>query len=158
MNVNPNSAMNKLEELKTFIDEQSIDVAFISESHDRQNKKLEDHFDLENYKEVSNIHQREGKGGRPALIVNTENYHVEDITNTLISIPWGVEITWAIITPKTVAADSLVKRIVLGSIYSKPNSKKKTATLDHIAETYNFFLMLSLVGDCTGFLRVIQMT
>ena len=138
MNVNPNSAMNKLEELKMFIDEQSIDVAFISESHDRQNKKLEDHFDLENYKVVSNIHQREGKGGRPALIVNTENYHVEDITNTLISIPWGVEITWAIITPKTVAADSLVKRIVLGSIYSKPNSKKKTATLDHIAETYNF--------------------
>ena len=66
MNVNPRSAMNKLEELKTFIDNQSIDVAFISESHDRQNKKLEDHFDLENYKVVSNIHQREGKGGRPA--------------------------------------------------------------------------------------------
>ena len=93
MNVNPRSAMNKLKELKSFIDEQSIDVAFISESHDRQNKKLEDHFDLENYKVVSNIYQREGKGGRPALIVNTENYHVEDITNTLISILWGVEVT-----------------------------------------------------------------
>ena len=138
MNLNPNSAMNKLEELKTFIEEQSIDIGFISESHDRENKKLEDHFVLENYKVVSNIHQRDGKGGRPALIVNTDNYHVEDITNTLISIPWGVEVTWAIITPKTVATDSLVQKIVLGAIYSKPNSKKKTATLDHIAETYNF--------------------
>ena len=138
MNINPNSAMNKVEELKTFIDEQSIDIAFISESHERENRKLENKFHLENYKVVSNIHQREGKGGRPALIVNTENYDVEDITNTLISIPWGVEITWAIITPKTVATDSLVKKIVLGAIYSKPNSKKKSATLDHIAETYNF--------------------
>ena len=31
----------------------------------------------------------------------------------------------------------MIQKIVLGSIYSEPNSKKKTATLDHIAETYN---------------------
>ena len=37
MNIIPNSAMNKVEELKTFIDEQSIDIAFISESHEREN-------------------------------------------------------------------------------------------------------------------------
>ena len=49
MNLNPRSAMNKLEELKTFIDEENIDVAFISESHDRENKRLEDHFHLENF-------------------------------------------------------------------------------------------------------------
>ena len=138
MNLNPRSAMNKVEELKTFIDEESIDVAFISESHDRENKRLEDHFDLENYKVISNLYQRQEKGGRPALIVNTEKYNVQDITNTLIDIPWGVEVTWAILSPKNVTSDSTVQNIVLGSIYSKPNSKKKTATLDHIAETYNF--------------------
>ena len=70
--------------------------------------------------------------------MNTEQYNVQDLTNTLVDIPWGVEVTWAIITPKNVSADSMVQNIVLGSIYSKPNSKKKTATLDHIAETYNF--------------------
>ena len=32
----------------------------------------------------------------------------------------------------------MIQNIVLGSIYSKPNSRKKPATLDHIAETYNF--------------------
>ena len=138
MNLNPQSAMNKVEELKTFIDEESIDVAFISESHDRENKKLEEHFNLENYKVISNLYQRAEKGGRPALIVNTEKYNVQDLTNTLVDIPWGVEVTWAIITPKNVSADSMVQNIVLGSIYSKPKSKKKTATLDHIAETYNF--------------------
>ena len=138
MNLNPRSAMNKVEELKAFIEEESIDVGFISESHDRENKRLEDHFNLENYKVISNLHQRSEKGGRPALIVNDKKYNVQDITNTLINIPWGVEVTWAILTPKNVTSDSIVQNIVLGSIYSKPNSKKKTATLDHIAETYNF--------------------
>ena len=138
MNLNPRSAMNKIEELKTFIDEESVDVAFISESHDRENKKLEEHFNLENYKVISNLYQRTEKGGRPALIVNNEHYDVQDLTNTLIDIQWGVEVTWAIIKPKNVMNDSMVQNIVLGSIYSKPNSKKKTATLDHIAETYNF--------------------
>ena len=68
MNLNPRSAMNKVEELKTFIDEESIDVAFISESHDRENKKLEEDFNLENYKVISNLYQRAEKGGRPALM------------------------------------------------------------------------------------------
>ena len=57
---------------------------------------------------------------------------------SLVQIPWGVEVTWAILTPKNVKSCSKIKNIALGSIYSKPNSKKKTATLDHIAETYNF--------------------
>ena len=34
-NINPRSLMNKIEKLKTFIKEKNIDVAFISESHDR---------------------------------------------------------------------------------------------------------------------------
>ena len=138
MNLNPRSAMNKIEELKTFIVEENIDVSFISESHDRENKRLEDQFNLEGYTVISNLYQRNGKGGRPALIVNTNNYNIQDLTNTLIQVPWGVEVTWALLTPKQVSTNSVIQNIVLASIYSKPNSKKKTATLDHIAETYNF--------------------
>ena len=130
--------MNKVEELKTFIEEQSIDCAFISESHDRENKRLEDHIDLEDHVVISNLHQHTGKGGRPAIIVNNKKYNVQNLTNTLIQIPWGVEVTWALLTPKNTSNDSIIQNIILGSIYSKPNSKKKTATLDHIAETYNF--------------------
>ena len=101
-------------------------------------KRLEDCFNLDGYRVISNLYQRQEKGGRPALIVNENKYIVEDLTNTLVEIPWGVEVTWAAITPKNVSNDSVIKKIILGSIYSKPNSKKKTATLDHIAETYNF--------------------
>ena len=125
MNINPRSAMNKLEELQTFI----------SESHDRENMRLDENIKLEDHEVISNIYQREGKGGRPALIVNKKKYSVQNLTNTLIQIPWGVEVTWALLTPKNVSNDSIIQNIVLASIYSKPKSKKKTALLDHVAET-----------------------
>ena len=138
MNINPRSAMNKINELETFIKEENIDVAFISESHDRENKKLEENINLEDHLVISNIHQRVGKGGRPALIINKQMFNVQNLTNTLIDVPWGVEVTWALLTPKQVSNDSIIQKIVCGAIYSKPNSKTKTELLDHIASTYNF--------------------
>ena len=94
---------------------------------------------LDDHTVISNIHQRSSneKGGRPALIVNNKKYTVENLTNTLISIPWGVEVTWGLLTPKNISKDSTVKKIVVGAIYVKPNSRKKSATHDHLAEVYN---------------------
>ena len=91
INLNPRSAMNKVNELKSFIEEEEIDLAFISESHDRENRKLEDNIGLENHVVISNIHQREGKGGRPALIVNISKYDVQNLTNSVIQVTWGVK-------------------------------------------------------------------
>ena len=70
-------------------------MTFISESHDRENKKLEDHMNLPMHQIISNIYQRPTKepGGRPALIVNTNKYTVKDLTNTKVNIPCGVEAT-----------------------------------------------------------------
>ena len=94
-NLNPRSAMNKLDHIKNVIEEEEIDVAFISESHDRENKRLEDHIKLDNHTVISNIYQisTSEKGGRPVLIVNHKKYIVENLTNSLINIPWGVEET-----------------------------------------------------------------
>ena len=127
LNLNPRSAMNKIQEITTFIEEENIDVAFISESHDRENKKLEDNIKLPTHTVISNLYQRaiSEKGGRPAIIANREKYTVESLTNTSINIPWGVEVTWGLLTPKHISKDSIVKRIVLGSIYVKPSSRKK---------------------------------
>ena len=55
----------------------------------------------------------------------------------MITIPWGVEIVWAIIAPKDVSNSSLIKRIVVASFYLKPGSKKKTLLLDHISGVYH---------------------
>ena len=48
-----------------FIEEQSIDIALISESHDRENKRLEDHIKLSTHTVISNFYQRptKEKGG-----------------------------------------------------------------------------------------------
>ena len=98
MNLNPHSAMNKTEEITTFIIEE-IYLAIIWESHDRENKKLEDHIHISTHTVISNLYQRptKEKGGRPALIVDKDKYHVDNLTNTCISITWGVEATWALL-------------------------------------------------------------
>ena len=139
MNLNPRSAMNKIEEIKTFIEEEDIDLAIISESHDRENKRLEDHINLKNHIVISNLYQRptKEKGGRPAIIANKDKYEIENLTSLTITIPWGVEITWALLTPKHTSKDSIIKKIVVGALYVKPSSKKKSALIDHIAEVYN---------------------
>ena len=46
---------------------------------------------------------------------------------------------WCVLTLKNTTTSSLVKRLVVGSFYTKPGSRKKTELLDHIAETVHFF-------------------
>ena len=137
MNVNPRSIYNKAEEFHTFVDENLVDLIFMSESWERPEKPLEEIIHLPNHVVISNPHQRQGVGGRPALIINTTKYHVRNITQSLIDIPWGVEATWAIISPKNITSDSQIQKIAVCSIYSKPNSKKKSLLLDHINQAYN---------------------
>ena len=138
VNINPRGAMNKLDELKTFIVEEEVDVAFVSESHDRDNFKLQENLSLSQHEIFSNLDQRKEKGGRPAIIVNNVKYVVENLTNTLVDIPWGVEMMWVMLTLRNSTSSSIIQNIVLGCIYCKPNSKKKSVLLDHIAQTYNF--------------------
>ena len=86
---------------------------------------------IENYSVISNVFQRRGQGGRPAIIANEEKFTVENLTQTAIKIPWGVEVVWAILTPKNVSNSSKIQKIVVGSIYSKPDSRKISLTRSH---------------------------
>ena len=154
LNLNPRSVYNKVDEFHSLVEELQVDLLFMSESWERETLTLDNIIKLENYQVISNVHQRTGKGGRPALIINDSKYHVENLTNSLINIPWGVEITWAMLTPKQVTPRSIVKKIAVASIYSKPNSVKKTLLLDHIAESYHLLnskfqsgLFFILAGD-----------
>ena len=63
--------------------------------------------------------------------------NVRNITNTLITIPWGCEAIWALISPKNARNTSKIQNIALCSIYSKPDSRHKTKLLDHISFAYN---------------------
>ena len=92
---------------------------------------------LEDHVVISNVSQRAGKGGRPAIIANSKKFEVQNLTNTLIQIPWGVEAVWCILYPKNVKHDSKIQKIACCALYSKPDSRKKTLLLDHISDAFN---------------------
>ena len=134
LNLNPRSLYNKIEEFKTYVSEKQVDVICLSESWEREDKPIEDIFDIDEFTVISNPYQRKGRGGRPAIILNNEKYNVDKLD---ISCPWGVEMVWALLTIKNATAMSKIQRIMVGSFYSKPGSRKKTQLLDHIAEVYH---------------------
>ena len=101
-NMNPRSVYNKVEEFHAFVEEEEVDLLLMSESWERDNLTLEQIIRLENHTIISNVSQRKGKGGRPAIFANNRKYDVQNITNTLIQIPWGVEAVWCILTPKNI--------------------------------------------------------
>ena len=137
-NINPQSVYNKREEFVTFVENMESDVIFMSESWERSNFTLEEVMrPLVDHTVISNVHQREGRGGRPALIINSKKYFVQNITQSVIQIPWGVEAVWALITPKGIQSNSLIQRIVCGSLYMKDSSKSCAPLLDHITDVYN---------------------
>ena len=160
LNVNPRSIYNKKSEFHTLVNEHIIDHITIYESWEHENLSLDQFIQLEDHTVISNVHQRRGTGGRPAIIVNHKKYNIQDLTQSLISIPWGVEAVWCLVSPKEVANDSLVKRIAVASIYSKPDSRKKTLLLDHISESYSLLcskytegLYFIIAGD-TNYLKL----
>ena len=77
-----------------------LDLCTMSESGDRENLGLEDIIQMEGYQIVKNVHQRTGKGGKPALIIKKEKYHIKELCPTLFTVPPSVEATWALLTPK----------------------------------------------------------
>ena len=48
-----------------------------------------------------------------------------------------MEAVWCILTPKDVTNDSKIQKIACCSLYSKPDSRKKSLLLDHISEAFN---------------------
>ena len=72
----------------------------MSESWEIEHNTLHDLIKLEDHQIVSNVFQRKGKGGRPAIMVNKNKFDVQNLTNTLINIKWGVEVVWCLLTPK----------------------------------------------------------
>ena len=120
-NINPRSIYNKIDEFHEFVKEEEVDVIFISESWEREHLPLDKIIHLEDFVTISNVSQRREIGGRPALVVNTKKYHVQNVTNSLVQIPWGVEAVWCVLTPKNITHDSKIQKIACCALYSKPN-------------------------------------
>ena len=84
------------------------------------------------------------------MVINNQKYHIRNLTQSLIDIPWGVEATWALISPKNITSDSSIKTIAVCSVYSKPDSRKKSLLLDHLNQAFN--LISTKYGNDTHFI------
>ena len=159
-NLNPRSVYNKVEEFHTFVEQEEIDLLFMSESWERDFLTLDQIMKLDDHTIISNVSQRTGNGGRPAIFANNRKFEVQNVTNTLVQIPWGVEAVWCVLTPKNISNDSKIQKIACCAVYSKPNSKKKTLLLDHIADAYNVLKtkygrgLHYIIGGDTNYLKL----
>ena len=136
-NTNARSVYNKSEEFCTFVEQQEIDLFFMSETWERKNKSLKEIIHLKDFEIISNVNQRREGGGRSAIFANTRKFDVKDLTNNIIQVPWGVETVWCLLTPKNRLSGSPLKRIACCAIYCKPGSRKKSLLLNHVSEAYN---------------------
>ena len=88
---------------------------------------------------ITNVKQRDFKGGKPAILVNEDKFYVKELCPDPITVPVGVECVWALLTPKHTSPQSKVKYIAVASIYYRgPKSTKKDELFDHIAQTFHF--------------------
>ena len=139
MNINPRSIYNKTEEFHLLLEQYEADVICISESWDRDNLPLKELLDLDDFEVITNVKQRDFKGGRPAILINKDKFHVKSICPEPITVPVGVEAVWSLITPKQMTKRNRVKYIAVASIYYRgPKSTKKDELFDHIAQTFHF--------------------
>ena len=138
MNINPRSIYNKYEEFPLLLEQYSADVICMSESWSRDNKPLEELLDLPNYQIISNVKQREFKGGKPAIFVNENKYIVKRLCPDIITVPIGVEAVWALVTPKKQSCNKFKYIAVCSVYYRGPKSTKKKKLFDHIADSFHF--------------------
>ena len=72
------------------------------------------------------------RGGGAAIAFNPERFSVSKLN---IHIPKPLEIVWALMRPVEPIGD--IRKIILCSFYSPPNSRKNNLLVDHISVTYN---------------------
>ena len=72
------------------------------------------------------------RGGGAAIAINPTKFSVSKLN---IAIPKPLEIVWGLLRPLEPTGE--VKKIILCSFYSPPNSKKNNALIDHISVNYN---------------------
>ena len=154
MNINPRSIYNKTEDFKLLIEQYEADCIMMSESWEREDFSLKQLLNLENYEIITNVHQRDAVGGKPAILIKTENYVVTNLCPKVITVPTGVEAAWALIVPKVKNSKNKIKFIALCSVYFSAKFTKKKEFYDHIAVSYNILmskygksLQICIAGD-----------
>ena len=81
---------------------------------------------------ISTPRPGEKRGGGAAIASRTSRFSVSKLN---IAIPKPLEIVWALLRPTVPTGE--IRKIILCSFYSPPNSRKNRLLVDHISMTYN---------------------
>ena len=72
-------------------------MASVLESWEREKWPISEFLEYlrgKNYTIISNVYQRKERVGRPFIVVNNDNYHIQNLTQDIITTPRGVEFVW----------------------------------------------------------------
>jgi hypothetical protein len=133
---NARSVYNKINNLRTMLNQIGPDITIVSETWERRRQCLDELLSLSQFKSVSYCRQQvfrnKQPGGGCAIIYNESRF---EVTPFDICVPENVEATWAIFTPlSNNSGNHKVNRILVGAIYVSPRSRYKMETIDHVIE------------------------
>ena len=99
VNLNPCSLYNKKEEFCTLIEQVDVGICCVSETWDRSHSEngvlISDLIDIDGYRWIKSVNQRNRRGGKPAILASESNYHITDLNPDVITVPSDVEAAWA---------------------------------------------------------------
>ena len=138
MMLNARSLYNKPDNFKNLLHQISPDISIISETWERERQSLENLLSSQQFKIISHKRKKVNNrqpGGGCAIMYNQSRFKV---TNLELKPPEGVEACWGLFSPIDVTPHHMVKKLVVGSIYSNPRSKFKVETADHIIQSIHY--------------------
>ena len=154
LNLNPRSLYNKQEEFCTLIEQTEAGLCCISETWDRSHVRggtpISDLINIDGYRWIKNVVQRNRKGGKPAILASEKDYYIKELCPDIITVPVNVEAVWILLTPKHRSVHSRIKHIAVASIYYSSSQTRKSEFLDHISEAYS--ILCSKYGSDLKFL------
>ena len=141
LSYNMRSIWAKLANFAEDMCERAADINFLSEvweeSESKQHKsRIEELLELKQISYISTPRPGMKRGGGAAIAIKSEKFSVSKLN---ILIPRPLEIVWALLRPNEPTGG--IRKIILCSFYSPPNSRKNRQLVDHISVTYNSLLI-----------------
>ena len=139
---NMRSIWDKIKCFGTDMHERIAAVSFLSEIWEKSESinhksKIEELLEMQHISYISTPRPGARRGGGAGIAFNPKYCTV---TKLNISIPSPLEVVWALLRP--LEATGPIRKIILCSLYSPPNSKKNKLLVDHISVTYNTLKIL----------------
>ena len=137
LSYNMRSIWGKLNSLADDVKERAGEVIFLCEVWEKSEskkhrEKLEELFEMQNIQYFSTPRPGVKRGGGAAIAIHSDKFQVSKLN---ISIPKPLEIVWGLLRP--LHHTGVVRKVILCSFYSPPNSRKNLKLIDHISITYN---------------------